>query len=238
MTKISKALGVSIKNATYYMKDYLQFKYIFAKKVLKNSDLCTELTKAGVDLKEIDYVKPIKMITKNPDYSKGQKYYEYYFDAVKDYVSTLGDNSNSSRIKSLFEDFSSEDRAFLQKIEEQVLDEKSLMFVKANEFFSFDEGITKLSNLDDGVIGMAHPGVFFPMTALKDRGKLPEMYEDLYRIFSKNGGDKAIFAEDNYQAYYRTNHDEVYAKLKDISSKYGLIKTGGLDTHSKDIFSV
>ena len=220
------------------MKDYFQFKYIFNKTVLNNKELCSELKNAGMNLSDIDFSKPISMISKSPDYSQGQKYYDYYYKATQDYITSLVEPSQKDKISSFFKELTLEDRDFLQKIENRTLDENSPLYVKPNDFFSIEEGISKLSQIDDGVISMAHPGVFFPMTALKDRSKLPEMYEDLYRIFSQKGGKKAIFAEDNYQSYYRTNKDEIYSKLKDISSKYGLIKTGGLDTHSKDIFSV
>ena len=126
----------------------------------------------------------------------------------------------------------------MQKIEDKTLTPSSSLYVKANEYWNIEEGLAKLSQLEDGVIGMAHPGVIFPYGAIKYQKRLPDMYEDLYRIFKEKGGAKAIFAEDNYQTYYKSNHNEYYDKLKEIASKYGLIKTGGLDTHGTDIFSV
>ncbi len=238
MTKISKAIGVGIKNATYYMKDYLQFKYIFTKNVLNNKELCSELASAGVDLTKIDFAEPIKRIGKDLDYSKGQKYYDYYYEATKDYIASFVDDTKKSKISTLFPNIHLKDRVFLQKIEDKSLTPSSSLYVKANEYWNIEEGLAKLSQLEDGVIGMAHPGVIFPYGAIKYQKRLPDMYEDLYRIFKEKGGAKAIFAEDNYQTYYKSNHNEYYDKLKEIASKYGLIKTGGLDTHGTDIFSV
>lgn len=238
MTKISKSIGVGIKNVTYYLKDYLQFKYIFAKNVLKNPELCEVLSSANVKLSDVDYAKPIKLIDKKPDYSKGQKYYDYYYKATKEYIVSLVDDSKKDKVEKLFKPFTLQDRLFLQKLEDKALDPASDIYVKSNEFFEFGEGVSKLAELSDGLIGMAHPGVMFPVDALKYKSRLTDMYEDLYSIFKKNGGDKALFVEDNYQAYYKTNKGEFCDKLREISSKYGFIRTGGLDTHGSDIASV
>ena len=45
-------------------------------------------------------------------------------------------------------------------------------------------------------------------------------------------------AEDFYQVYYQNTNMNILQSVRDISARYGLIPTGGLDTHGNDIFSV
>ena len=85
-------------------------------------------------------------------------------------------------------------------------------------------------------MGIAHPGVVFPYANLKDEGSTLRFYDELYRDFKAWGGEKAVYAEDNYGVYYKEN-ENLHNKLEQVSAKYGLQKIGGLDTHIKDIFA-
>ena len=88
MQKITPSIAVSLRDTTYYMKDYLQFKMIF-ERAMSNKRLQQKLTNENISLEGIDFSKPIELIPKNPDYSNGKKYYEYYYDALKDCILNL-----------------------------------------------------------------------------------------------------------------------------------------------------
>ena len=240
MTKISPSIGVGLRTAKFYMKDYLQFKPIY--QMAQNKEISSLLEKNGINLSEINYAMPIKMIPSNPDYSKGQKYYEHYYEALKSYIISLIKTKNAAeseeKIKKLFPPIDKNMSKVLQNIENKTLDHNSSVFVKAPEFLEFDECITQLGNLEDGVMSMAHPGVFFPVNSAKKQENIPKIYEKLYSIFTDRGGKKANFSEDLYQGYYNDGKENIIAQLQHISKRHNLMPTGGLDTHGKSIFSV
>lgn len=242
MTKMAPGIGVGLKNSGYYMKDYLQLKPIYEMTVNKNEKICSQLSRAGIDISEINYALPIKMIPENPDYSKGQKYYEYYHEALKNYITSRIKEKNPAvaedEIKKCFPAIDKEMAKMLQTIEKKVPNETSSLYVEAPEYLRFGECVSKLASLDDGLIGIAHPGVFFPMKSCGNQDNVPKIYEKIYSVFKNKGGERAAFAEDHYQSYFNNNREKIIAKLREISSSHKLLPTGGLDTHGLDIFNV
>ena len=232
-TQMVPALGCGIKSVGFYHKDYMQFRLIYAASVEKNHRLSQYLNSQHVNM---NFITPIENIEAHPDYSRGQKYYEYYFDAIK------------SRIKSQIpeKDFRFVDEQ-LKKIPDEIiptlyaLESDIMLFspkytVPAAEFYTFEDIVKFYTEQKYGQMGIAHPGVVFPYKNLKDDENTFRFYDSLYRDFKALGGEKAVYAEDNYGVYYK-QLENLHKKLEQLSDKYGLEQTGGLDTHIKDIFA-
>mgnify|MGYP002626151551 CR=1 FL=1 len=92
-------------------------------------------------------------------------------------------------------------------------------------FSSFEETVEFISNLDSGVMSIAHPA--------RTKAYTPEFYNYLFYNFKKYGKNKAMF----YEKYYQSYEDEYYIQWKEVidNAADGLLPTGGYDTHGKDI---
>lgn len=239
--KITKSIKTGLRNSNFYMKDYLQFKHIFSETVSQNSELIKLLNDSKVDFSKIDYSKPIELIGENLDYSNGQKYYEYYYNALQKYIAKLIKENNPSiledEIQGLFPKLSRKIITTLNEIESLSITKNSKLYIPDVELVDIEKGISTLAAMEDGVFSFAHPGVIFPANSVKDINKLPILYKKLFEIFKEKGKDKAQYVEGFYQAYYNTPETAVYRSLIEIGKSMGLKQTGGLDTHSLNIFS-
>lgn len=240
-SKLTTSIKTGLRNSNYYMKDYLQFKLIFNESITQNKELLDFLKKSGIDTSFIDYAKPMSLIGENLDYSKGQKYYEYYYKALQKHILQLVKEKNphiqEGQVFKLFSKLSNNTIQSLNKIEQAAYNNGSKLYIPSVELVSFEQGIETLSNMQDGVLSFAHPGVIFPANTVKDTKKLPELFEKLYEIFKTKGKDKAQYVEGYYQSYFNTPELPIYKQLIEIGKRLGLKQTGGLDTHSTNIFS-
>lgn len=240
-SKITRSIKTGLRNSNFYMKDYLQFKHIFSETVSQNSELIKLLNDSKVDFSKIDYSKPIELIGENLDYSNGQKYYEYYYKALQKHIAKLIKENNPSiaedEIQGLFPKLSSKLVSKLNEIESLSITKNSKLYVPDVELVDIERGIDVLAGMKDGVLSFAHPGVIFPANSVKDINKLPDLYKKLFEIFKEKGKDKAKYVEGFYQSYYNTPDTPIFKKLIEIGKSMGLKQTGGLDTHSTNIFS-
>ena len=229
--RLAPEIQYGAKSADYYAKDYMQFKLIHAAALESHEGLMNLLKSKNI---HIDFTTPIAYIPKDPLCINETRYYDYYFEALKSCIKAeLGQpyhaviDGNLARIP---EDL----RIVLEKFENSVHDPKSLFHVPPVKFRQFEE-VVKFMKTQDGVMGIAHPGVVFPFYNLKNEAETIKFYDALYQNFKNLGGEKAIYAEDLYAAYYESN-TYLSGELAKISEKHGLKKSGGLDTHIADIF--
>ena len=97
---------------------------------------------------------------------------------------------------------------------------------KPHEAFSmFEETVEFISNLDNGVMSIAHPA--------RTRAYTPEFYNYLFYNYKKYGKEKAMFYEKYYQSYEGKYYQE-WNSIIDRAAE-GLFPTGGLDSHGKNI---
>lgn len=240
-SKLTQSIKTGLRNSNFYMKDYLQFKLIYNEAITQNRSLTEFLKTSGINLASTDYSKPMALIGENLDYSQGQKYYEYYYKALQKHILELAKqknpNINETQISKLFPSLSRKTIESLDKIEQAAYNETSKLYIPPIELVSFEQGIETLANMKDGVLSFAHPGVIFPANTVKDTKKLPELFAKLYEIFRTKGKDKAEYVEGYYQSYFKTPDLPIYKQLIEIGKRLGLKQTGGLDTHSTNIFS-
>lgn len=96
-------------------------------------------------------------------------------------------------------------------------------------FSSFENAVEFVSGLNSGVMSIAHPA--------RTKAYCPEFYTYLFEHFKKFGKDKALFYEGCYQSYEGEYYQKWQSKIDEAAAKFNLIKTGGLDSHGKDIIS-
>lgn len=94
-------------------------------------------------------------------------------------------------------------------------------------FSSFEDAVKFVASLDSGVMSIAHPA--------RTKAYCPEFYEYLFEHFKHAGGDKAMFYEGYYQSYEGSYFQEWSEKIDKSAEKFGLLKTGGLDSHGKSL---
>lgn len=240
--KITKSIKTGLRNSRLYMKDYLQFKIIYTQALTQNENLTELLKKSQIDLSKIDYSKPIELIGENLDYSQGQKYYEYYYKALQKYIIGLvkakNPAVNEAEVQKMFPKLSEKITSSLNEIEQLVGADWSKLYVPQIELVGFEKGIEALSKMQDGVLSFAHPGIIFPANSVKNSADLPKLYKKLFSIFKEKGKEKAQYVEGFYQSYYNIPETPIYKQLIEIAKKMGLKQTGGIDTHSANIFSI
>lgn len=240
LTKAIPRLGSSICDSAYYMKDYLQFRLIYAHIVENNKPLADFMEKNGINIKDLDFIKGKNYIPTPSPCNEVKKYYDYYCDALKEYILAEAKNKNpqidEKQLTSKFINLSPEVKNVLEIIEADCPNAGSDLHVPNVEHYSFSDAVSKIASFKNGVMGMAHPGVLFPKNCIKDKKDIPELYSELYDIFMEKGKSKAMFAEDYYQVYWKNEDKKMLDELSKISSRAGLLKTGSLDTHGKSIF--
>lgn len=96
-------------------------------------------------------------------------------------------------------------------------------------FSSFEEAVEFVSQLDSGLMSIAHPA--------RSKAYCPEFYTYLFENFKKFGKDKALFYEGYYQSYEGDYYQKWQLKIDEAAKKFNLIKTGGLDSHGKNIIT-
>ena len=96
-------------------------------------------------------------------------------------------------------------------------------------FSSFEDAVEFVSTLGNGVMSIAHPA--------RTKAYCPEFYTYLFAHFKKYGKDKAMFYEGFYQSYEGDYYQKWQTKIDEAASKFGLLKTGGLDSHGKNIIT-
>ena len=96
-------------------------------------------------------------------------------------------------------------------------------------FSSFEDAVEFVSELNSGVMSIAHPA--------RTKAYCPEFYTYLFERFKKFGKDKALFYEGCYQSYEGEYYQKWQSKIDEAATKFNLIKTGGLDSHGKNIIS-
>lgn len=93
-------------------------------------------------------------------------------------------------------------------------------------FASFEETVEFVSNLNHGIMSIAHP--------MRIKAYVPEFYNYLFYDFKNFGKEKAMC----YEKYYQSYDGYYYIEWKDIVNRAagGLIPTGGLDTHGTELY--
>lgn len=96
-------------------------------------------------------------------------------------------------------------------------------------FASFEETVEFIASLESSVMSVAHPA--------RSKAYTDEFYIYLFENFKKYGKDKALFYEGYYRSYEGEYPEKWLPKINAAAEQFKLLKTGGLDSHGKDVIS-
>jgi len=240
--RIRPSMDKAPTDVRYSMKDYLQFRLVFANTVEQNRNLMSFLETNGTTLADLDFAAPNNLIflISNRDYSK-HKHYEYYYQALKEYIiktaKEKNPNINEDELTSKFVPVNDGALNTLKQIEEKITNESSGLCVKNIKQNSFDKTLGTLASQEYGLIGIGHPCMVYPMDYFKSLQHRKELMGKIFSRFKELGGEKAVFSEGFYQSYRSEITSDIVNAINELISIHKLLKTGSLDTHSNNIFT-
>lgn len=114
------------------------------------------------------------------------------------------------------------------------------IFIKSNpkdkynySYRTFNDAISLMNNY--GITGIAHPARYVEDNKLKTSKE--NYIDELFAIYKKLSLGKIIFTEGYYQSYDKSIDKKFANYINSEARNEGIIRTGSLDTHGKNIFS-
>lgn len=102
--------------------------------------------------------------------------------------------------------------------------------------YNFVESIDFIQAQKYGYIGIAHPTMFFDWNSLKEGNLFINWIEDVAKLYNSKKKGKLMFMEAYYQPARFTHEKDWTPDVIKTCDKNGIIKIGGLDITSKNIF--
>ncbi|MEW5818921.1 MAG: hypothetical protein AB1782_01905 [Cyanobacteriota bacterium] len=159
------------------------------------------------------------------------------FEEAKGFHNLINIGASPAFVRLLFDyllDKAEEQGFDSQKIED-LIQEHIREYKTEYVFRSTPEIADVLNFIRTGLLGIAHPGRIC-LKGLKHHVSGKEAIESLFNKFNKLGGTAA---EINYQYksdYYNPESNAWLNHIARYAEKLGILKTGGIDNHSKSIF--
>lgn len=232
MAKIRSSIKSSPCDINYSMKDYLQFRLIFADLVENNSNLKNLLVQNNISISDLDFSIP-KFNIMNDNSKKN--YYEYYILELEKYINKVLKNRNSNfsnniHLKPLNKDT-------IESLSELEHWKHNTLRTQGIKYKNFDE-ILNCAEKDGTLFGIAHPCLIYEKgKVVNDEFKIKSSIKSLFDKLSKKEKMKKI-SESYYQAYWENtvaNDCASYAKTyADINN---FLHTGGYDSHNNNPFT-
>ena len=228
MAKIRPSIKTCASNVRYSMKDYLQFRLLYAHLVENNKPLVQYLTANNTSLEQLDFSQPKNMITHN----KYNPYWKNYIEQLHIYLEqkVLENNKyiNIEHLRSLYTIPDDNLLNELSSIEAKVLDPNSNMYIREPSPLLFNEVIQSFNKSESAISGVAHGGLYE-----STHPKQNLFLQDLYRDFKESITKDTIIGE----TYYPYPKELNYKIAEGFIRLYGYIKTGGLDSHKNNFFT-
>lgn len=228
MAKIRPSIKTCASNVRYSMKDYLQFRLLYAHLIENNKPLVQYLNANNVSLEKLDFSIPKNMITYNKYNPYWKNYVEQLFIYLEQKFSENNKNGNIKELRKLYILPSDEFQNILLSIERDTLSPNSNMYIKEPIPLLFEEVIQSFNKSDNSISGIAHGALYE-----SNNPKQNLFLQDLYRDFKTQITQDTIIGETYYPYPKELNSRiaEGFIKL------YGYIKTGGLDSHKNNFFT-
>jgi hypothetical protein len=114
---------------------------------------------------------------------------------------------------------------------------------ETDQIFEFGDTVARIAKNQQGIMGVAHPGMIVKWHYKKTPPSLDtrkEFIRKLFAEFKHNGGDKAVFYEGNYPYFndgqYLDVDDSFLSFINDEGTNHDLLETGSLDNHGNNLF--
>ncbi|MDD3237121.1 MAG: hypothetical protein PHV37_03390 [Candidatus Gastranaerophilales bacterium] len=235
--KIRPSINTTTGSLALSMKDYMQFRLIYANIVEQNPKLLNEMKKNGISLENLDFSEPKRMVMAGKMSKK--PFWENYVEEVKNYIKNKAQETNPNadinELNKCFKNVSQDVITTLDELDRVVPDPASDLFVKTAKKLDFDDVVTAFSKDKDIIVGIPHPCI--TSSEEINNPNVYDLMEDLFSRFKKISTHNENLYEGYYQSYWDTVTDSQKSNVNKIAEKYGFLKSGGLDSHFDNIFT-
>lgn len=205
------------------MKKYTGAKLLYAYYVEHNQATLDILKENNINIEDLSFQRPIKKYKKL--FKRAGGFAQNYKEALELYLSAKVHGADFSGI------FAQNDQQVKTAIKTAVEIAKNAhptLSQMPDAFDEFEKTLETLSKQPFGVFGIAHPG----RTLVRDvNSDLDSLFDNMFSSFKKFGKEKAIFYEGYYQSYDGEAYSEYLPPINRNATKYGLLKSGGMDSH-------
>ncbi len=233
--KMRPQLKLFPHDARLTLKDYMQFKLLFADLVEKNPSVAKILQQAGVSAEELDFTVPKFMLghtTKRP-------YWANYVDTTQEYLESLlkekNPQINLNAFREAYGKISPELMEPLGTMEYVILDPASPLYIKYDaKPVEFEAVVKAFGEKDYTVSGIAHPA--FTLRNEKENPQKVQLVHDFIGRFQQLLGQEDMTIERHYP--YSQDVGKEWANLVyTAADHYKHIPSGGRDSHRNNFFS-
>ncbi len=210
------------------MKKYTGAKILFNHYVLNNTETLSILNKNNIDINKLNFYYPLqykKLFKRKGGFIKNYK------EALTLY---LNEFTSDEQFKEIIEKKDENTENLIKRAFKICTDAHPSLTDMPEAFFEFEQTLKILSEQDFGVFGIAHPARTLVWDVDSD---LSSLFDNMFSSFKQYGKEKALFYEGFYQSYEGSAYLEYLEPINKNALKYGLLKTGGLDSHGPNIIS-
>jgi len=228
MAKIRPSIQTCPSNVRYSLKDYLQFRLIFADRVENNSALKCWLLHNGVDLQKLDFAVPKDMITTGTYRPYWRNYVYTLQKYLQDKVTAHNRYASLSEFDELFGHVGEQTEHVLNAMEDDALNPHSDMYIREPKPLSFEEVTNSFAQSEFAVSGVAHGALYE-----QKNPKRKLFLQELYKNFKEKLAGKDVIGEKHYP--YPPEVD--YKTADGLIQLYQYVPSGGLDSHKNNFFT-
>lgn len=239
MAKIRSSIKTSPASVHYSMKDYMQFRLIYADLVERNSPLINALKKNNISPEELDFARPKFNIPKD---NLKEPYYLNYVDELKKYILKTAKEKNEqcdiSSIEKCFKEINPDVQHVLKKLEYKTIASDQPLYTKPVKFRSLDD-VLEIFKEENCPCGIAHPCLtYFVKGGIRnDMPATRKVIECAFDKFDKKEGLYKKLFEGEYSAYYDNISEECKDFVRKLGKERGFLASGGYDSHRNNPFT-
>lgn len=205
------------------MKKYTGSKLIFAFYVEHNPKTLEILKENGINLKDLSFQRPIKKYKRL--FKRAGGFAKNYKEALAIY---LAEKVPSADFTEVFAQTDNEIENAIKRAVKIAENAHPSLSQMPEAFDGFEETLDILSQQEFGIFGIAHPA----RTSVRDvDSDLDSLFDNMFSSFKEHGKEKAVFYEGYYQSYDGEAYLQYLPPINRKARKYGLLKSGGMDSH-------
>lgn len=226
--KIRPSIKTCPSNVRYSLKDYLQFRVLFAQTVENNPDIQHILAYSNIKTKDLDFSEPKRRIINGNLRPYWLNYVKQTAIYLSEQLTKKGKQIPEAHILENIENRAQSTTAIMNKFEYLALDPQSPSYIQEPMPLEFSDVMQSFSSSKYAISGIAHGALY----AQNQSGR-NVFLQDLFREFKKQMGNVPVFAEKYYP--YAPNIDTHI--VEGMINLYNYIPSGGLDSHKNNIFT-
>ena len=222
-------------DARLTLKDYMQFKLLFADLVTENKEVSQYLNRYGIDVNELDFTIPKFMLTR----TYKRPYWLNYVDTTQAYLEKVltekNPNLNLTHFREIFGSVNPNFYEPFEQMEHEVLNPNSPLYIKfATKPLDFETVVREFGKRHYTVSGIAHPA--YTLRGEANNPQKVQLAHDFVSRFQLYLGEKNMTIERHYP-YSKDVLPQWINLFYTVADKYEHIPSGGRDSHRNNFFS-